>query len=94
MMNTNPIPRHGARRRLLGAAALGALVLATAGGAVHAQDYPSRPINLIVGFPPGGSNDIVARILAPRLMATPSRWRARARWSSARAPTPKCPSTR
>jgi tripartite-type tricarboxylate transporter receptor subunit TctC len=42
-------------------------VLTTAAGVAHAQDYPSRPINLIVGFPPGGSNDIVARILAPRL---------------------------
>ncbi len=67
MTNTNPIHRPAARRRLLGAAALGALVLATAGGVAQAQDYPSRPINLIVGFPPGGSNDIVARILAPRL---------------------------
>ncbi|WP_077000181.1 tripartite tricarboxylate transporter substrate binding protein [Variovorax sp. KK3] len=57
-----------ARRRLLGAAALGAFVLATHGGLAHAQaDYPNRPINLIVGFPPGGSNDIVARIIAPRL---------------------------
>ena len=67
MTNTNPIPRPTARRWLFGAAALGALVLATAGGVAQAQDYPSRPINLIVGFPPGGSNDIVARILAPRL---------------------------
>lgn len=29
--------------------------------------YPSKPIKLLVGFPPGGSNDIVARIIAPSL---------------------------
>jgi tripartite-type tricarboxylate transporter receptor subunit TctC len=32
-----------------------------------AQDYPSKPIKLIVGFPPGGSNDVVARIIGPKL---------------------------
>ncbi len=36
-------------------------------GQVVAQTYPNKPIRLIVGFPPGGSNDIVARNLAPRL---------------------------
>lgn len=45
----------------------GMLLLAAALGVVHAQDYPAKPIRLVVGFPPGGSNDIVARQLAPRL---------------------------
>jgi tripartite-type tricarboxylate transporter receptor subunit TctC len=32
-----------------------------------AQDFPSRAIKMVVGFPPGGSNDVVARIIAPRM---------------------------
>ena len=34
---------------------------------VFGQTYPAKPIRFIVGFPPGGTNDIVARVIAPKL---------------------------
>jgi tripartite-type tricarboxylate transporter receptor subunit TctC len=47
--------------RALAAALLAASLLAP--GAASAQSYPTRPVTLIVAFPPGGADDATARIL-------------------------------
>ncbi len=55
------------RRKAMTVAAIASLAAAAMAPAApaFAQDaFPSKPIRLIVGYPPGGSNDIVARIVA------------------------------
>ena len=54
------------RREFLRLAASAAAVPALASMG-RAQSYPSRPITLIVPFPPGGSTDVVGRIMAERM---------------------------
>jgi tripartite-type tricarboxylate transporter receptor subunit TctC len=41
--------------------------LLCAGMPAQAQDFPSRPVTLVVPFPPGGSIDVVLRAMAPKL---------------------------
>ena len=54
--------------RVLILAGAGLLWIATGWCApAAAEDYPSRPVRLIVPFPPGGSNDVVGRIVANQL---------------------------
>lgn len=56
------------RRTLIAAASV--IALCAFSGAASAQDtYPSKPIRIVVGYAPGGSTDIVARLLADKLGA-------------------------
>jgi tripartite-type tricarboxylate transporter receptor subunit TctC len=52
--------------RILGALAA-ALPLLLMPAPVAAQDFPTKPIKLIVPFPPGGPNDIIARVVGQRM---------------------------
>lgn len=52
------------RRLFVLAAALG---LALAPPLLHAQDYPNKPVRVVVPYPPGGPTDIVARLIFTRL---------------------------
>src|ERR1044072_4040892 len=47
----------------LAGAAVGTLLARTA----FAQDYPTRPVRIIVPYPPGGATDVLGRLIAPRL---------------------------
>ena len=57
------------RRRFLHLAA-GAAALPVASRLALAQAYPARPITIIVPFPPGGSTDVAARIVADHMSRT------------------------
>ena len=53
-------------RRIISKAAFISLITVFC-GLVFADEYPNRPIRLIVAYPPGGSTDIAARVIAPAL---------------------------
>ncbi len=44
-----------------------AIAIVGLGSIAWAQDYPARPVRMIIPFPPGGSNDVVGRMVAAKL---------------------------
>jgi tripartite-type tricarboxylate transporter receptor subunit TctC len=55
---------------LLGQVLVVAIAASGAWQCASAQTYPSRPVRIVVPFPPGGTTDVVARIIGQRLTET------------------------
>jgi hypothetical protein len=61
--------RHAVKlpRRKFFHLAAGAAAMPAVSRIAEAQTYPTRPVRIIVGFPPGGPSDILARLIGQRL---------------------------
>jgi tripartite-type tricarboxylate transporter receptor subunit TctC len=55
------------RRAAIGLVAIGLSALVWPAGGASALDYPTRPVRFVVGYPPGGATDILARLVGQRL---------------------------
>ncbi|WJR78241.1 tripartite tricarboxylate transporter substrate binding protein [Bradyrhizobium sp. NP1] len=55
------------RRSALGLIGIGLPALLASARGASALDYPTRPVRFLVGYPPGGATDIIARLIGQRL---------------------------
>src|SRR5262252_7003413 len=58
---------HRPMRAMFRASALAAVLIGAPVSQTHAQDYPTKPIMMIVPYPPGGGVDLIGRLVAQRL---------------------------
>jgi tripartite-type tricarboxylate transporter receptor subunit TctC len=67
--NENKMGRNcmTSRRSALGLIGVGLPALIVSRASAAALDYPTRPVRFVVGYPPGGATDILARLIGQRL---------------------------
>jgi tripartite-type tricarboxylate transporter receptor subunit TctC len=69
-LDRRTLDRPVTERRLRGifvAACVAAGLLLSASPAAIADDYPAKPVHILIGFPPGTTADVLARVMAPAL---------------------------
>jgi tripartite-type tricarboxylate transporter receptor subunit TctC len=66
-VRVGPLATSLSLRSMTAALCLAFLIFTFGTAAIAAETYPSRPIRLLIGFPPGGPADIPGRAIAERL---------------------------